>query len=77
MLNILGAENFSGEYFLDGYDDALKLEGVYIHLYGKKESRPKRKLGHVTVLGNTIEEAKQKAMQVKKLISIKPAVINS
>ena len=72
MLNILGAENFTGEYFLNGYDDALKLEGVYVHLYGKKESRPMRKLGHVTVLGNTVEEARQKAMKVKQLISVRP-----
>jgi 5-(carboxyamino)imidazole ribonucleotide synthase len=70
MLNILGATDFSGEYFLDGYDEILKMEGVYVHLYGKKESRPMRKLGHVTVLGNTVEEAREKAQSVKNKIAV-------
>ncbi len=64
MINLLGAPDFSGAYKLDGLEDVSTLEGVYVHLYGKKESKPMRKMGHVTILANTPEEAKQKAEQV-------------
>lgn len=70
MLNILGAKNFSGPYYLGGYDEILKEEGVYVHLYGKKESRPMRKLGHITVLGETAEDAIAKAQRIRSMFSI-------
>lgn len=50
MINILGPEEVSGPYTLNGIRDTLALPGVRIHLYGKEETRPKRKLGHVTIL---------------------------
>ncbi|MBW7844845.1 MAG: 5-(carboxyamino)imidazole ribonucleotide synthase [Bacteroidia bacterium] len=64
MINLLGASDFSGAYKLDGLEDVSTLEGVYVHLYGKKESKPMRKMGHVTILANTPEEAKLKAKHV-------------
>ena len=70
MINILGAKDFSGEYFLKGENEILKLDGVYIHMYGKTISKPMRKLGHVTVMANTVEELKEKTKQVASLISI-------
>jgi 5-(carboxyamino)imidazole ribonucleotide synthase len=71
MLNILGALDFSGAYYLAGYGEMLKEEGVYIHLYGKKESRPMRKLGHITVLGETVDEAIKKAERVRSLMKVR------
>ena len=73
MINVLGAKDFSGPYYFHGYEEILKLPGVYVHLYGKKESRPMRKLGHITILGNTIKEAKQKADWVRGHFSIRKA----
>jgi 5-(carboxyamino)imidazole ribonucleotide synthase len=70
MINLLGGEGFSGPYRLNGIEKILKETGVYIHLYGKKESRPKRKLGHITILGDTPEEARNKAAEVKSIVSI-------
>ncbi|MBA3647488.1 MAG: 5-(carboxyamino)imidazole ribonucleotide synthase [Chitinophagales bacterium] len=70
MINILGSKEFTGSYYLHGCNEALKIPGVYIHLYGKKESRPMRKLGHITILGKNIREAKRKANQVKRKISV-------
>jgi len=64
MINLLGASDFSGAYKLDGLEDVSTLEGVYVHLYGKKECKPMRKMGHVTILANTPEEAKLKAKHV-------------
>lgn len=72
MINILGANDFSGEYYLQGEDEILRMEGVYIHMYGKSTSKPMRKLGHVTVLANTVEEVKEKAVKVSSLMSIRP-----
>jgi 5-(carboxyamino)imidazole ribonucleotide synthase len=71
MLNILGAKDFSGNYFPEGQNDILKIPGVYIHLYGKTESRPMRKLGHITVMAPTLKEVKEKANFVRNHFSIK------
>lgn len=65
MLNLLGEKGYHGTAIYTGLEEALRIEGVYVHLYNKKETRPLRKMGHVTVLGNTLEEAIQKAEQVQ------------
>jgi len=50
MMNILGPPDLSGPYFLSGIREILALPGVRIHLYGKADTKPKRKLGHITIL---------------------------
>ena len=49
MVNILGPTGFEGEYYLDGLHELLSIEGLKLHLYGKRISKPRRKLGHVTI----------------------------
>lgn len=68
MMNLLGGEGFSGSYRLQGLEEISAMEGVYVHLYGKKESKPVRKMGHVTIMGATLEEAKEKARKVHELV---------
>ncbi len=68
MINLLGAPDFSGSYRIQGLEEASSIEGVYVHLYGKAESKPMRKMGHITVLAATKEEAKDRAKRVEKLI---------
>lgn len=68
MMNLLGADDFSGTYRLQGLEEVSAMEGVYVHLYGKKESKPMRKMGHVTVTASTIQQAKDKAKQVSKFV---------
>ncbi len=68
MINLLGGEGFSGSYRLQGLEEATAIEGVYIHLYGKTESKPKRKMGHVTITAATLEEARSKAKRVLELL---------
>ncbi len=70
MINVIGALDFNGPYFLAGEAEILKMPGVYIHMYGKKESKPNRKLGHITVIAPTINEVKEKASKILKLVSI-------
>lgn len=68
MMNLLGGKGFSGPYRLQGLEEASAIEGVYIHLYGKTESKPMRKMGHVSITANTLEEAKNKAKRVHELL---------
>ena len=69
MMNLLGAEDFSGTYKLKGMEEAMQIQGVYIHLYGKKESKPMRKMGHVTITAPTLDEAKSNAKRVQQLLT--------
>lgn len=71
MLNLLGEAGFSGEARYEGTDEALAIPGVSIHLYGKKFTRPFRKMGHLTVTANTVTEAREKADHVKHIVKIK------
>ncbi len=70
MINLLGAEGYEGPVRYQGLTESLALEGVKIHLYGKKTTRPFRKMGHVTVIAPTVEEALERARRVKELIRV-------
>ena len=71
MINLLGEEGFTGPAIVEGQETALAEKGVYIHLYGKKLTKPFRKMGHVTVLDEDVTKLKAKAMKIKDLIKIK------
>jgi phosphoribosylaminoimidazole carboxylase PurK protein len=68
MVNILGDR--TGPAAPAGIEDAEKIPGVRVHLYGKKETKPERKMGHVTAVGETVEEAKERATKARNFISI-------
>ncbi len=71
MVNILGEEGYTGRAKYEGLKEALALEGVKIHLYGKELTKPFRKMGHVTILDKSLEKGLQKAEKIKKLIKVK------
>lgn len=71
MVNLLGEENHEGPVQYEGLADCLKIDGVKIHLYGKKITKPFRKMGHVTILDISLEKALEKADQVKQLIKVR------
>ena len=71
MINIVGNEGYEGPVKYEGLTESMAIEGVKIHLYGKKITRPFRKMGHITVLSTSLESALEKAEQVKKLIKVK------
>jgi 5-(carboxyamino)imidazole ribonucleotide synthase len=56
MVNLLGEPGYEGVALYEGLPDVLAIPGVHVHLYGKKYTKPFRKMGHVTVTGNTREE---------------------
>ncbi len=70
MVNLNGAEGFEGPVYYKGMEEALKIESLYVHLYGKAETRPFRKMGHVTVLGESLQDAKNKAKLIKDTLVV-------
>ncbi len=70
MVNILGEKGYEGNAIYYGLETIMKEEGVHIHLYGKKITKHFRKMGHVTVTSNTLEEAIQKAKFVKHNLKV-------
>lgn len=71
MINLLGEDGFSGPAIVEGKEEAMAEKGVYIHLYGKKMTKPFRKMGHVTILDENVNSLKAKAHRIKELIKIK------
>jgi 5-(carboxyamino)imidazole ribonucleotide synthase len=71
MINVLGAEGYEGPVIYEGLTESMAIDGVKIHLYGKKITKPYRKMGHVTVLSSSLECALKKAETVKQLIRVK------
>ena len=69
MINILGTGK-TGKFKFIGLKDLMKIDGANIHIYGKEESREKRKMGHVTILDLNIESALKKAEKAKKIIKM-------
>jgi len=70
MVNLVGAEGYEGDVVYENMETILKLDGVTPHIYGKKETRPFRKMGHVTIVNENIEEARKIAEQVKNTIKV-------
>lgn len=70
IVNILGAEGFSGEAKYDGLDEVLKMDNVFVHLYGKAQTKPGRKMGHVTILSNEPQELIYKANKIKNILKV-------
>jgi len=70
MVNLLGDFGYAGLAIYEGMEDVLKFSGVYIHLYGKLNTKPFRKMGHVTIVDDDILKAKQKARLVKNTMKV-------
>jgi 5-(carboxyamino)imidazole ribonucleotide synthase len=70
MTNILGIPNYFGEYSLYGIDKALAIPGMKLHLYGKRITKPQRKLGHFTITAENTQEALSRARQVRKILTV-------
>ena len=71
MINILGEKGFTGPAIYEGLEKILKLPGVHPHIYGKTDTKPFRKMGHVTITGDTLIEVKNIAEKVKESINVK------
>lgn len=70
MVNLLGEEGHSGPARYEGFDEVLKVPGVHVHLYGKRLTKPFRKMGHVTIVDEDVERLKKKANFVKQTLKV-------
>ena len=70
MVNLVGKEGHNGPVHYKNIEHILAIEGVNPHIYGKKETRPFRKMGHVTIIHPKIETARKIAAQVKETLSV-------
>ncbi|MCJ8208876.1 5-(carboxyamino)imidazole ribonucleotide synthase [Mucilaginibacter sp. RS28] len=70
MINLLGEAGYEGPAVYQGIEKALKLPGVYIHLYGKALTKPFRKMGHVTIVDTDREKAIERARHVQNILKV-------
>ena len=70
MVNLVGAEGYQGDAVYENIEQILAMEGVTPHIYGKRETRPFRKMGHVTIVNKDIEKARVIAEKVKQTIKV-------
>ena len=75
IVNLVGAEGHSGEAVYEGLPEVLKMDNVFVHLYGKTQTKPGRKMGHVTIISNDRHELTHKAHKIKHTLKVisKPA----
>lgn len=70
MVNLIGAENESGKAQIENLDEILNIPGVYLHWYAKEETRPGRKMGHITIVGDDLNELKSNIEKVNKTVRV-------
>jgi 5-(carboxyamino)imidazole ribonucleotide synthase len=71
MINIIGADSYSGDVKYEGLHEVLQIENAFVHLYGKKQTKPGRKMGHVTILSNDKQDLLHKSNRVKHTLIAK------
>jgi len=70
MINLLGEDGYNGRPVIENLEDVFSTDGVYFHFYGKINTAPKRKMGHITILDQDIEKAIQKALYLKSRVKV-------
>ena len=70
IVNILGAEGHSGDAVYTNLDDVLRMDNVFVHLYGKKQTKPGRKMGHVTIMHTDYQDLRYKANKIKHTLKV-------
>jgi 5-(carboxyamino)imidazole ribonucleotide synthase len=65
IVNIIGSEGYNGEVHYEGLEEVLKMDNVFVHIYGKKQTKPGRKMGHVTIISKDYQDLTHKANKIK------------
>lgn len=71
IINLLGEQGYDGEAYYEGLEEVLRMENVFVHIYGKKYTKPGRKMGHVTIIHRDKSDLTHTAHRVKQLLKIK------
>ncbi|TYP97895.1 5-(carboxyamino)imidazole ribonucleotide synthase [Tenacibaculum adriaticum] len=70
MVNLVGEEGFTGDVVYENIEEIMKIDGVTPHIYGKKQTKPFRKMGHVTIVHENISTAREIAQKVKETVKV-------
>lgn len=70
IVNLLGEEGYSGDAYYEGIEEVLKMDDVFVHIYGKKQTKPGRKMGHVTIINQDKKELTYKKNRIKQLLKV-------
>jgi 5-(carboxyamino)imidazole ribonucleotide synthase len=70
IVNLVGEQGHSGPAHYEGLDEVLQIDNVFVHIYGKKETLPGRKMGHVTILSREKHELVHKAHKIRNLLKV-------
>lgn len=70
IVNLIGAEGSSGEAHYEGLEEVLQMDNVFVHIYGKAETRPGRKMGHVTIISREKQDLVYKAHKIKNTLKV-------
>ena len=70
IVNLLGAEGYSGDAHYEGLNEVLKMENVFVHIYGKKQTKPGRKMGHITILSKEKQDLVHTANKIRQTIKV-------
>jgi len=71
LVNLLGDAGYNGAAHYVGLNEILSMDNVFVHLYGKKETKPGRKMGHITILSNEKQELLHKVNQIKHSLFVR------
>lgn len=70
LINLIGEKEYTGNVVYKGLEEVLKMEQTYVHLYGKKQTKPGRKMGHITLTGTDRQNLIRKAHVIKRTIRV-------
>ncbi len=70
MINLIGSEGHTGDALYNGLDEVLKIDNAFVHIYGKRQTKPGRKMGHVTVLSNEKADLVHMANKIKSMVQV-------
>ena len=73
MINLVGENGYNGPVVYEGMNDLLETPGLHIHLYGKAETRPMRKMGHLTLTGSDLVSLRKTAKRIKQQVVVRTA----
>ena len=71
IVNLVGENDHTGDAKYEGLEEVLAMDNVFVHIYGKKQTKPGRKMGHVTILSNEPQELIHKANQIKHILKVR------
>jgi 5-(carboxyamino)imidazole ribonucleotide synthase len=71
LVNLVGDEGYQGEAEYIGLNEVLTMDSIFVHLYGKQQTKPGRKMGHVTIISKDKQELLHKANQIKHTLFVR------